>query len=35
MEENIAVDPVDVLFFGVVGIVLEADNIADLIEELF
>jgi hypothetical protein len=35
MEEDIAFDPVNVLFFGVVGIVLEADDIADPIKEIF
>jgi hypothetical protein len=31
MEDDIAFDPVDILFFDVVGIVLEADDIVYLI----
>ncbi len=33
MEENIVSDPLNVGFFGTVGVMLEADGITDLIEE--
>jgi hypothetical protein len=33
MEEDIAFVPVDILFLGVVGVVLDTDDITDRIEE--
>ena len=35
MEQNVALDPGDVGGFGADGVMLEADGVTDLVQELF
>ncbi len=35
VEEDVAANPVDIGFFGALGVVFSADGVADLFEELF